>query len=226
MHYEPPCGRHYALCDYAGSGPLVYYACATPESTPSVRNKSKKGSRAGRRAGSRASRRGGAREPTRNGVNPSVQARVQVRVQARVHSTPPTHLDTPLLRSCRQLALLPPASPVPAPTAAATLPLSLPPPLRASADGSSGSGHYCHQRTRLPGTRTYWWSDCALRRKQWGHSGTAHPMHGGTWWGPKSVHQLAWLFQHSYRLFQTEKTTDLSSSREVDSRNLIRIIFG
>ena len=44
--------------------------------------------------------------------------------------------------------------------------------------------------------------------------------------GPKSVHQLARWIQHGSRWLQTEKTTDLSSSREVDSRNIIRIIFG
>ena len=43
--------------------------------------------------------------------------------------------------------------------------------------------------------------------------------------GAKSVHQLAWLIQPSSRLIQTEKTTDLSSSREVDSRNIIRIFL-
>ena len=53
-----------------------------------------------------------------------------------------------------------------------------------------------------------------------------YPIHEARGGGPKSVHQLALLNQLCSRLNQTEKTTDLSSSREVDSRNIIRINFG
>ena len=56
--------------------------------------------------------------------------------------------------------------------------------------------------------------------------GRHYPIHEARGGGPKSVHQLALLIQPSSRLIQTEKTTDLSSSREVDSKNIIRIIFG
>ena len=56
--------------------------------------------------------------------------------------------------------------------------------------------------------------------------GRYYPIHEARGGGPKSVHQLALLSQPCSRLSQTEKRTDLSSSREVDSRNIIRIIFG
>ena len=72
----------------------------TPESTPSVRTKSKKGSRAGPpRAGPRAGRRGGARGPARNGVYRSKKGsrtgpRVGPRVGRREGAREPTREPT------------------------------------------------------------------------------------------------------------------------------------